>query len=156
MPRTKPLPNLNHQQALNLCRRQRAKINRLERNAAMYERALCERGKDLCEAWKRIDYLESSVVTKDGELQDMRAELSDCELHSHLRAARVDALLNQVAALSQRYAGVKLDTQQFTFAQAQEWLRNEDAAVAAMLNRIVDDASRNECQQQAEQRREAA
>jgi hypothetical protein len=57
--------------------------------------------------------------------------------------AQIDALDAHVTALAQRYAGVKLDCQQFTFAAAQEWLKSERSAVASKLNQVrreYDDA----------------
>lgn len=112
--------------------------------------------------WKvRLEATEQALEVSNDLAVKERRELCDEieEARNGRRAYRrtvgitnsqLTALRLHIDALAQRYAGVKLDTQQFTFAQATEWLKTERAAIEQTLNRVVlDAAQRAESQQEA-------
>lgn len=129
---------------------------------------------------KTVEQLRASKLALSGALHEVAAELDQAKeqrdefvrrfrmvAQDHAAAAdalqvrgkQLDAVVTHLDALAERYVGVKLDTQQFTFPQAREWLNGERNLVRKTLDRISDEAQRNRCQTmsvQADQDREAA
>lgn len=82
----------------------------------------------------RVNFSKASDLV--GEQQRV---LEDLGHQARIMRGQLDALDAHVNALAQRYAGVKLDCQQFTFAAAQDWLKSERNAVIFKLDQVRRD-----------------
>lgn len=101
--------------------------------------------------WKtKLEEAEKLVERLQGYGCDMSDVLDRHRYTNQTLRAQVDALRAHLNALMQRYVGVKIDTQQFTFVRAQQWLEAEGEAIAATLNRVAAEAQRNQGERQEE------
>lgn len=147
------LDTLNAEQLRVLAKRQASKIARFERMIGDADLALGRRHADLRDAVKARDALAGDLMKASDDISGLRR---DCALYER-QGRHVKALYE---AMLQRYVGVKLDTQQFNFLQAQQFMGNEVASLEAVLGHIreqVDEERANGCAMASiDQEREAA
>jgi hypothetical protein len=151
-PYAKRLQTLDADQLRRLATRQASTIGRLERMVGDAEKALARRHADLRDAVKDRDAVA-------GDLKQAREDIAGLGRDSALYERQGRHVKALYEAMLQRYVGVKLDTQQFTFPQAQQFLGNEVAAMEGALASIraqVDDERNQLCAAQAEPERAAA
>jgi hypothetical protein len=126
-------PVTESQKQLRVVVRQEAKIARLERERDTMNGRLGSCLRDLSEMMKERDHALHDLEQRNAELDKARFYGVWVERQGrHLRAL--------YEAMVQRYVGVKLDTQQFTFPQARQFLDNELESLRVALEGIREQA----------------
>jgi hypothetical protein len=92
---------------------------------------------DLRDSLKELDVVRRMYERRGDQVVDLCRDLRI----SSRQLAHVRALYE---AMVQRYVGTKLDTQQFTFPQARQFLDNEWGALNAALTQIRDQVEREQ------------
>lgn len=135
MPRAKRTP-------LSPVEREKRTIVRLTAQLEIAKRRQEQLLTDLRDTMKDRDHVRSLNERRGDQVADLCRDL-------RMTSRQLSYMHDLYRAMLQRYVGTKLDTQQFTFPQAQQFIENEaralDAALTAIHDQVLAEQQREEC-----------